>query len=303
MALSDAAAPSAYGCADAAAIRYSLSLPPHGNDERQACIRVLQSLQESSTGFFRETPGKEIHTTAFCAAALDFFDEKPLYPVSALFPYRDPDKMDHFLDDLNWHNDPWNESHKGAGIYACLVLTGAVTQDWEDRYFRWLYDHTDAGTGFICKGHPANVRSGPTNSMFPHLASTFHYLFNVEYAHRPIRYPEALIDACLDIYNHRDAFPFGEGVGFAEVDWVYCLNRALRQCGHRFHDVQRALLSFTEEYVPFLTGLDPESHAGLNDLHCLFGAVCGLAELQMALPGVLRTERPLRQVLDRRPFI
>jgi hypothetical protein len=35
----------------------------------------------------------------------------------------------------------------------------------------------------------------------------------------------------------------------------------------------------------------------------LFGAVCALAELQRALPGEIRSERPLRLVLDRRPFI
>jgi hypothetical protein len=28
-----------------------------------------------------------------------------------------------------------------------------------------------------------------------------------------------------------------------------------------------------------------------------------VAELQQALPGLIRTERPLRLVLDRRPFI
>ena len=39
------------------------------------------------------------------------------------------------------------------------------------------------------------------------------------------------------------------------------------------------------------------------DLHLLFGMVCCLAELQQALPGTFRTQRPLRLVLDRRPFI
>ena len=42
---------------------------------------------------------------------------------------------------------------------------------------------------------------------------------------------------------------------------------------------------------------------GLNDLHALFGALCCLADLQTALPGLIRTERPPKLVLDRRPFI
>ena len=40
-----------------------------------------------------------------------------------------------------------------------------------------------------------------------------------------------------------------------------------------------------------------------NDLHCLFGSTCCLAELQSALPGKLISSKPLRLVLDRRPFI
>lgn len=38
-------------------------------------------------------------------------------------------------------------------------------------------------------------------------------------------------------------------------------------------------------------------------LHMLFGSVCALAELQTALPGKIITEKPLRLVLDRRPFV
>ena len=81
------------------------------------------------------------------------------------------------------------------------------------------------------------------------------------------------------------------------------LARALRQCGHRFDEARAALGSFAGEYVAFLSGLDPETDPGLDDLHALFGAVCCLAELQRALPGELHSEVPLRLVLDRRPFI
>jgi hypothetical protein len=55
--------------------------------------------------------------------------------------------------------------------------------------------------------------------------------------------------------------------------------------------------------VDFLTQLDWDSDDGACDLHRVFGAACALAELQRAVPGLLRTPRPLRLVLDRRPFI
>ena len=38
-------------------------------------------------------------------------------------------------------------------------------------------------------------------------------------------------------------------------------------------------------------------------MHRLFGSICALAELQAALPGELRSDKPLKLVLDRRPFI
>jgi hypothetical protein len=55
--------------------------------------------------------------------------------------------------------------------------------------------------------------------------------------------------------------------------------------------------------MPYLQGLDKAKNDGWNDLHQLFGALCALAELQTALPGQIRTNKPLRLVLDRRPFI
>jgi hypothetical protein len=40
-----------------------------------------------------------------------------------------------------------------------------------------------------------------------------------------------------------------------------------------------------------------------EDLHALNGTMSAFAELQQAVPGLLRTERSLKLILDRRPFI
>ena len=52
-----------------------------------------------------------------------------------------------------------------------------------------------------------------------------------------------------------------------------------------------------------LMSLDETTHEGFNDLHMLFGTMCALAELQSAFPGRFLTDKPLKLVLDRRPFI
>ena len=88
-----------------------------------------------------------------------------------------------------------------------------------------------------------------------------------------------------------------------EIDWVFAMNRASRQTPHRFAEVKDLLWDMAQEFLPWLMSLDESSHDMFNDLHMLFGAVCAAAELQLALPGLIRTDVPLKNVLDRRPFI
>jgi hypothetical protein len=111
-----------------------------------------------------------------------------------------------------------------------------------------------------------------------------------------------MVETCLRLFE-RDLFPFSRYVGFAEIDWVYCLTRSLRRCDHRSAEAHSALAAFADRHVAFLSSLDPETDEGLDDLHSLFGTVCALAELQSVLGDRLRSDRPLRLVLDRRPFI
>lgn len=92
-------------------------------------------------------------------------------------------------------------------------------------------------------------------------------------------------------------------MSFIYIDWVYCLARSARESGHRVRDARHALAASAKSYVEYLRSLDGDTHPGLNDLHMLFGVWCTLAELQNVVPGLIRTTRPLKNVLDRRPFI
>jgi len=291
-----------YGCADAANILYTIGSFPAQASLRDAWINTLQNLQHSDTGYFVEVTHHEIHTTAHCIAALELFDAQPQYPLTDLKPLKDLNAMHGFLDELEWDNNPWRASHKGAGLYAAMVMAGEVDHTWEEHYFKWLYEHADPETGFWRKGHIAPVSGGGTTSLFPHLASSFHYLFNHEYSRKPLRYPDRMVDSCLKIREF-NTFPLGSRIGFAEIDWVFCLSRSLAQSGHRYGECMDALGAFAADYIDYLIGLDPEEHEGLNDLHSLFGMTCCLAELQRVLPGTITTVRPLKLVLDRRPFI
>lgn len=290
--------PDEYGCADAANIRYTIGDFERNPALRAAAVAELQALQDPETGLFKEESYHPFHTTAHCIAALELFDAGPLYPPIGLFEYRDLQRLKAFLAGLDWAGRPWNQSHRGAGVFAALALTGNAPPAWRQVYFNWLDDHCDPEYGMSLRGA---IQSGTTDPA-RHLFGWFHYLFNYLYARRAFPHAPRLIDSCLQLYReHRMPEPFGHSLTFMEIDWIFALNRASRQTPWRFDEVHTALREFAALYIPAL-----EAHhtaTGFEDLHGLFGAVTALAELQLALPGELESSVPLKNVLDRRPFI
>lgn len=293
--------PNPYGCADAVNILYTLGHFPRLSEERDAFVEGLLSFQKED-GLFQEATHHPFHVTAHCVAALELFDAGAASPLTGLHRYSAPEALEVFLDQLDWVADPWNASHQGAGLYAALVVAREVSPDWEERYFNWLAAEQDPTTGFWRRGAVATAGTTAGRPLFHHLASSFHYLFNHEYARRPLAYPAAMVDTCLELWRSGE-HPLGKGVGFAEIDWVYCLTRSWRQCGHRSDEVQKALVEFATGYAEMLLTRVERMAVPFDDLHRLFGATCCLAEVQTWLPGLYRSDRPLKLVLDRRPFI
>ena len=288
-----------YGCADAMNILYSINALPRGA-ERDACVKALQSLQHEDTGLFEEHTHHFIHTTAHCVAALELFDADPLYPPVEMMKYFTKEGMTALYNSIRWETAPWRDSHEVAGTYVVGVLTNNVDIDWQNHYFGLLFDNTDPDFGMSRAGYIDEGKIGLNH----HLNGWFHYMFNMEYAKRPLKYPEKLIDTCIEMYDTgKLGAGFGHGIGFSEIDWVFALNRAMRQSPHRFEEAKARIREFGYKYIEFIESLDFDTNEGINDLHCLFGAVCCLAELQTALPGEIVSTRPMRLVLDRRPFI
>ncbi len=301
-----------YGCADAMNILYTINEFECDDETRRARINALLALQNKKSGLFSEATHHTIHTTAHCLGALQLFDARPKYALKGLEQYATKEGLYSLLDGLDW-NDPWPESHKGAGIYASFVNAGEITEEFQNNYFEWLWNNASEETGFWKLGYTEkapltserypNGRNSP-DAVFSYMGGAFHYIFNLEYARMPIRYPEKIIDSCINMY-YNGGLPkkFGQQINFIEADLVYCLTRSSRRTAHRRDEVFALLSDFAEKYVDYLLSLDHETHDGFNDLHMLFGTLCALAELQTALPGKIITEKPLRLVLDRRPFI
>ena len=291
--------PNPYGTADAANILYSIGSFPRCPRERAEWVKSLRSMQDPETGLYHEATHHPIHTTAHCMAALELFDAAPEHRACALEKYRGEAEMRAFLESLGWVDKPWSESHQGAGLYVALNLGGSDGVDeFNQRYFEWLWENTDPVTGFWRKG----AQDG-TAPLAHHMAGSFHYLFNHEYAHMPLRYPDKVIDSCIEIWDRNNWNDFAKYMGFIDIDWVFCMTRAGQQTCHRWEEARICLEQAAERMTGMILDVGSGRIGNENDLHSVFGTVCCLAELQRALRGSIITEKPLKLVLDRRPFI
>jgi len=293
-----------YGCADAANILFTIGRFPSAPEERAEWVKVLQSMQNPETGMYHEPTHRAIHSTAHCSAALELFDAEPLYKCRELEKYTDKEALYDFLENgIDWQKNPWGESHNGAGLLPALDNTHMIDLEWKNWYFDWIWEHTDSENGFVFyakNGEPKQAL------LYQYMASGFHYLFNIEAEHRPLRYPEKIIDSCLTLINMgccEENNYLHRRCEFIDIDVIYCLTRAMRQTPYRFDEGKKALDSFADEYIKMMYEIDTERDIMFTDMHTLFAAVCCLAELQSALPGKLLTTKPLKLVLDRRPFI
>ncbi len=295
--------PDAYGCADAANILYTLAEFPRGESERAAFIDQMNAFQSAATGEFSDGMHSTMHTTAHVLGALELFEAGPLHELTFLKPFHSRESLFGFMEDhVDWDH-PWVGSHDGAGIAAAMSLAGEASAQWVDWYIEWLDRNVDEQTGFWRAGRINPLHAEIQYSRFANLAGSFHYHFNYHHFRRPFPHPDRVIDSCLEILEQDATALATTQVAFAEIDWIFCLNRSHRQSGYRTDDVRRALAEMARRVSSVL--LDPATweKAQFDDLHQAFGGLCAVTELQLALPGAIRTPQPLRLVLDRRPFI
>ena len=294
---------SEYGCADAANILYTIGMFPRETDIRDAFVTELRRFQKDD-GCYCEPTHHTLHTTAHCIAALELFDALPVKNLSYhIENFGTEEKMIKFLSGFDNTGNPWNESHKGAGMYAAMVLTGNMSLEMQNAYFKFISDNADSNTGIGFRNAP-----GVKLPYVHHLAGWFHYMFNFLYARRPFPYAEKTVDTCLDLYindlKYEKSYKFGSGMGFIEIDWIFLINRASMQTGYRRGEVIAVLREFAGKYVDYLErDIETGYKEKFNDMHALFGTMCAVAELQSALPGELVSSVPLKNVLERRPFI
>jgi hypothetical protein len=301
-------------CADFAVIDYTTGPWPLPPSETELRAEVLQQYQSQKTGFYDPTIRKAtsgfptpkadsrgdetaedermgaVQGTAYFLGALEILGARPMQPLRALEPARTPAGIVELLESLDWANAD-AESARAAGVATCLATMVDVGPEWFERYIRWLDAEADPQTGFWRKGVPC----APPRA----LQGAFQQYLVYDRCRAALPYPERALKTALSLQG-RDGLYDERGAGWREAGAVYVIDRAFRQCGWNYAHVREALSAIgraTRDCIndtSFREQMAPRRMAGLVSL---------LALLSSALPGAVRSRRPLRFYADRRLFV
>lgn len=288
--------------ASAAAVNllYMMDILPGRNHERQEWVEYLQSGQDPETGLYPAGAEGSLPLTAACAAALYCFDCAPPHPPTDLMAFAESGALPDFFSGLEWCAEPEKSARKLGALFTILVLGGQVGPEWEERFFRWIDTEADEHTGLLRKQCLAPVELDGHWTLLPYLNAHLYPLAACQYARHPHPLPWRLVDTALEVMEfHRELF--FQRKGHRHLPWVMILSRSLRRTAHRHEEAMQQLQRFLPAYLDYLRDQTrSESHTRLVRLQWDLST---LAELQMVLPGQLKTRRPLRQILDRHPFL
>jgi hypothetical protein len=299
-----------YGSADVACILYSLDRLDPSPEESAAWLEVLSGFQDAESGFFvdRSAMLSTAHNTGFAVGAMNLLHrelrngELPKAPLRFAGLVREPADAVRFAASLNWRTDCYEAGENLIGHAASFFnVSHSMPREW----FEWLVDYVER-----TKMDQANGMVGvdkPAGGDLDQIGGTLHFDFFWAALGRQLPFAPARTRALLGLQ-----LPSGlwdpTNPWWLSFDAVYMLRRALPdlpddQAGSVRAAVARATAALTERSSdPDLRKsdfVDPWIGA-----HMLTGAVSFFAYAQQVL-GESRviTERPLRSVLDRRPYI
>ncbi len=260
---------------------------------------TLQSFQVKENGMFGD--GHEnLPLSAACTAALHCFGQKAAHPVEGLHDLLDLSNLTTFLQNLEWCKDPEGSAREAAAVYSILVLNRKANSQWRESFTRWIHNETDPHTGLLRQGCIAPIEVDGQWTLLPYLCAIFYPVALGNYGNQPLCLPWRLIDTALEVMEfHRELF--FKRRGHRHLPWVFCLSRSMRQTAHRHEEVRQTLIRFVPDYLEYLEAQISDGYfQGPRQIQWDLAA---LAELQHALPGYLQSDHPLRQILDRHPFL
>lgn len=290
-----------WSAAAAVNMLYAMDLLPGDPQERAEWVAFLQSLQDPGTGMVPAGDADEsLLLTASIVSALTCLDAAPLHPPHEILALSEPDELREWLRELCWCHDPERAARKMGALYGILVRGGETGPAWEAQLFDWILAEADEHTGLLRRDCLAPVELEGQWTLLPYLCAAMYPLALGTYACEPIPLPWRLIDTALEVMDYHRTLFFKPG-GQRHLPWVYVLARCRKLTAHRFEEVRQALERFAPPYLDFLQ--DQIRHSRFHAPPYIQWDIAVLAELRAELPGLVRTRRPLRRILDRHPFL
>ncbi len=285
-----------YGVADLASIFYTLNRLDPNEETRAEWAKAFGQFQRPGDGLLVERVRSHdpLHNTAYALASMELLDLKPSRPVR-LASEADPAA---FLESIDWRSDVYLGSHRGAGAASIHYLLHGPDPKWFAAYFSKTDSLFDPRFGMMGRNKPA-----PGD--FDAVGGTFHYGFLYETFHRAMPYADARVDAVIGL-RQPDGYWHPQNHLWLTLDAVYLLTRTLRYTTHRFDEVRRIVADTMRLLARDVFSVEGQSRSfsGALPTHSVMAAISIAAEAQRFLGSeIILTERPLRLVLDRRPFI
>jgi hypothetical protein len=299
-----------YGSADVACILYSLDRLDPSREESAAWLEVLSGFQDAESGFFvdRSAMLSTAHNTGFAVGAMNLLDrelvdgELPKAPLRFARLVREPADAERFAASLNWRTDCYEAGENLIGHASSFFnVSGSIPAEW----FEWLVDYVER-----TKMDQANGMVGvdkPAGGDLDQIGGTLHFDFFWAALGRQLPFAAARTEALLGLQ-----LPSGlwdpTNPWWLSFDAVYMLRRTLPDLPD---DQAQRVRAAVARAAAALSARASDPDLRESDFvdpwigaHMLTGAVSFFAYAQQVL-GESRviTERPLRSVLDRRPYI
>lgn len=276
---------------DCIKILFMLNKLPKSTSARSKYIKLLQSLQGEKSGLCKHG----VSEAAQILSVLNLLDAKFEFPPSAVLEYKDARKLDEYSNSLPWMQLPDKAAKDFCSVFALLYLSDSLTYEEYDYFItNSLFNYTDADTGFIRSGFIDYHQTEPMR----YLKGFFIYMMILEYTHSALRYPARTIDSCIQCYDRGCFEKFNLDNAYDGLVWTYSVSRTMRRTGYRYEDCKKRLLEFEQKFANFIAEM-PSNKPGMRAALIL---LCIAAELQEALPGTIRTEHPLNNVLNKITF-
>lgn len=193
-------------------------------------------------GSYEDTFGHDpLHANGMVIGALGPLGGRQPYPVRLYDGFDTPEKVQAWLDGLNWANQ-WRGSHLFWGGMHCFSFSRACTPAWREAVFDWLDRELDPATGWWRRGVPHADRHQA-------LGGSVHIVPIYAHHGRPFPYPERVIDSVLDLQLPDGRWlnrPGADPMHYLELDALYALRvmRDLAPEGYRADDIEGALDRF-----------------------------------------------------------